>query len=243
MDDLFLLLALTSGIAFIIGMISPKAIKMSDRKKVLQVYGSIMIAAFILFGITIEPSNGQKPETTSALVESTESKEKPEDSKQEVKKITKKESKKSASTISPDEIKTYISSALMGRTFINQVNVTDDRVEITYHTFESYKNTGGNIKEADYNMYWDTGDAINKVLMGESVRILYKYPNIKEISMMIPFKGKNYSLSLDRETAKNYFNIDLDNMTKETYKTEYNDPYVYNKEQRKAFADKFIKVN
>ena len=68
MDDLFLVLFLLSFIALILGMIKPSIvirwgdIEKRNRKNVLKLYGSTLIASFFLFGVTVPSTDVSKTE-------------------------------------------------------------------------------------------------------------------------------------------------------------------------------------
>ena len=72
MDNLFLLLAFASFLAFIVGLIKPsvfqKVLKNKATRKNLSIYFfGAMILFFILFGVTSEPIQ-QTPETNSPII-------------------------------------------------------------------------------------------------------------------------------------------------------------------------------
>ena len=74
MNDLFLILALLSIVAFFVGLVKPSVFtrflkKRATRKGAATIFGTAAIVFFVLFGITTEPSSPTQPATKPEKVE------------------------------------------------------------------------------------------------------------------------------------------------------------------------------
>ncbi|MDH6351931.1 hypothetical protein [Brevibacillus sp. 1238] len=146
-----------------------------------------------------------------------------------------------------ERLKTY-ATKIRGGTFLKQVDVSDNSAIITlmgdYQDFKSL-NSNSTISEKDFNDYWSTGDAINKTLMEEPVRILREFPSLNKVELIIPINGKVYSCEMDRKMAESYFKINLDDLNKDTsldlWREKIVNPY-FNKTEREKYVSEFVKV-
>lgn len=145
-----------------------------------------------------------------------------------------------------DYFNSYVHN-ITGRTFLKKATVNENQSNIIFvKDYDEHKllNPESNITEKDYKLYWDTGDAINKVLMGESVRILKEFPKLVKINMIIPFEGKVYKLSIDRQTVEKYFSLKLNELNNDNQKwrDQFVNQYLYDKKERAKFTEKFITI-
>jgi hypothetical protein len=152
-------------------------------------------------------------------------------------------------TSEKERFKTYAPN-LRGGVFIESAEVDFNKAKIVYETFAEYKKRKGDntkITEDSYNQYWSTGDAINKVLMEEPVRLLREFPELSAVEMTITFNDKTYSVSIDRFTVEDYFDVDLTEIHKdssnELWRKKIVDPYIYNEKERAKYAKEFIKTS
>ncbi|CAH1190264.1 hypothetical protein PAECIP111893_00250 [Paenibacillus plantiphilus] len=140
------------------------------------------------------------------------------------------------------------SKNLKGNTFIKERLIEDNSITISYFgDFDSYKkeNPKSNIDEARYSTYFDTGDAINKILMEESTRLFKEFEGMNQVKISIPFEGKTYSIDIDRTTAEEYFKVDFKEIgsddSNEKWRTEVSNKY-FTKDYRADFVTKFVTI-
>ncbi|HDR4425050.1 TPA: hypothetical protein QCP92_000588 [Bacillus cereus] len=131
--------------------------------------------------------------------------------------------------------------------FIKDVKLNNKEAEITfYDSFTSYKSTkpDSNVTEEQYKQYFSTGDAIEKMFVSEPARLLRQFPDLNTVKMTLPFDGKTYTTSLDRNSLNTYLGFKIEDLKVEdkSWVKKFNDPYVYDKTTRKAFFNKFITV-
>jgi len=162
----------------------------------------------------------------------------------QVKQEPKKEEKQETPLVkmSEEELKRlndYIPK-LRGGTFLKSSKIEENSVLIEYATFKEYS---GNVKEKDYNDYWKTGDAIRKVLMEESVRLLKEFPALNEVKLVTPqFEGKKLSTTLNRKQAEEFFKVNLKeiNENKKLWGEKVVTQFI--PENRDKFEKQFIKA-
>jgi hypothetical protein len=70
MENLFLLLFLTSFVALSIGLVKPSSVKQDSRKKVSLVFGGATVVFFII-GASLAPKSSETPVVTTGNTEST----------------------------------------------------------------------------------------------------------------------------------------------------------------------------
>ncbi|MEB8730721.1 hypothetical protein P4G91_06350 [Bacillus cereus] len=145
--------------------------------------------------------------------------------------------------------KEFISYAqnIRGGNFIKDMKLNNKEAEITfYDSFTSYKSTkpDSNVTEEQYKQYFSTGDAIEKMFVSEPARLLRQFPDLNTVKMTLPFDGKTYTTSLDRNSLNTYLGFKIEDLKVEdkSWVKKFNDPYVYDKTKRKAFFNKFITV-
>lgn len=148
--------------------------------------------------------------------------------------------------VSQEEFESYASN-ITGKTFIKSISVTDNKGNIEfYSSFEEYKtdNPDSQLSEEDYKEYFETGDAVEKILVKENVRILRQFPNLTSTSMILPYNGKIYSIDLNREEVNEYLGFKVEELSTSdgSWNEKFNDPIVYDDTNRKKFFDKFVKV-
>ncbi|AHV97289.1 hypothetical protein [Paenibacillus sabinae] len=138
------------------------------------------------------------------------------------------------------------SRQLKGSPYIRDVAVGTDNIEIHYFgSFAEFAqaNPGTQKTKADYNEYFSSRDAINKILMEAPVQLFRQFPGTASIDISLPFSGKTYSVSLTKGSVEKFFNTDLDGIeTDEQWAEQISGPY-FNKEYRDQFAERYIKVN
>ncbi|MFE4762221.1 hypothetical protein [Bacillus mycoides] len=172
-----------------------------------------------------------------------EQKEAEEKQKTEEKKLAEEQKK------AEEKQKEFTSYAqnIRGGNFIKDMKLNNKEAEITFHdSFASYKSAkpDSNVTEELFKQYFSTGDAIEKMFVSEPARLLRQFPDLNTVKMTLPFDGKTYSTSLDRNSLNSYLGFKIEDLKVEdkSWVKKFNDPYVYNKTKRKAFFKKFVTV-
>ncbi|EHQ90204.1 hypothetical protein [Desulfosporosinus youngiae] len=143
-----------------------------------------------------------------------------------------------------DRFNTYVPN-IKGGSFIKQAEIKDNSATILfvkdYAELKSVK-PENKITEDDYKNYWSKGDAINKTLSIETVRLFKEFEGLSKINMVLPFQGKEYNLSVDRKAVEEFFNLDLTSL-KQTDKWQNDFLAKYdNTEERAKFVQKFVQT-
>ncbi|MDA2309882.1 hypothetical protein [Bacillus cereus group sp. MYBK35-2] len=178
--------------------------------------------------------------------EKTEAKDKPVP-KQEVKKETPKEGPdQQKNVVAEAEFITYAKS-IKGGNFIKEIKVNNNNAEITYYdSFTAYKSAHADstTTEEQYKQYFSTGNAIEKLFVGEPARLLRHFHALNSVKMTLPFEGKTYNINLDRNTLNTYLGFKIESLKVDdnSWTNKFNNPYVYTKAKRTEFFKKFVTV-
>lgn len=153
---------------------------------------------------------------------------------------------KEVKTVTQEEFEAYAQN-ITGGTFIKTISVTDNKGSIEYYgSFEEYKqaNPDSLLKEEDYKSYFETGDAVEKILVSENVRLLRQFPDLTATSMILTYDGKTYSIDLDRQEVNEYLGFKVEELSSSdgSWNEKFNEPIVYDDTKRKQFFDKFVQV-
>ncbi|MDR4983544.1 hypothetical protein RGU74_07480 [Bacillus cereus] len=172
-----------------------------------------------------------------------EQKDAEEKQKAEEKKLAEEQKK------AEEKQKEFISYAqnIRGGNFIKDMKLNNKEAEITFHdSFASYKSAkpDSNVTEEQYKQYFSTGDAIEKMFVSEPARLLRQFPDLNTVKMTLPFDGKTYNTSLDRNSLNTYLGFKIEDLKVEdqSWNKKFNNPYVYDKAKRKALFEKFVTV-
>lgn len=113
-----------------------------------------------------------------------------------------------------------------------------------YDSYDNYKaaKPDSKISKEDFNNYWSTGDAINKALMEEPLRLLREFPELQNVSMILPFQGKHYFTNVDRSTVEEYLKFKLASLDKDAWIEKVSNKF-FTKEERSKYIAKFVKVS
>lgn len=136
---------------------------------------------------------------------------------------------------------------ITGGSFIKSITVSDNKGSIEYFgNYEEYKaaKPESNVGEEIYTEYFETGDAISKILVSENVRLLRQFPDLTSTSMVLRYDGKTYSIDLDRAAANEYLGFKIEELsaTDGSWQSKFVDPVVYDEASRQKFFDKFVTV-
>ncbi|WP_052343536.1 hypothetical protein [Bacillus massiliigorillae] len=205
--------------------------------------------AIIVIAIAASSGEDEKEETTSPKEEvKVDVKEKPkEEAKKEVKAdVKEKQKEKVVKTVTQEEFESYARN-IKGGTFIKTISVSQNKGNIEYFsTFDEYKtaNPQGLLTEDDYKGYFDSGEAIQKIFVGENVRLLRQFPALDSTSMTLSFDGKSYSIDLKRDEVNAYLGFKVEELSTNdgSWNSKFSDPYIYSDEKRQAFFNKFATV-
>ncbi|PEI78325.1 hypothetical protein [Bacillus wiedmannii] len=172
-----------------------------------------------------------------------EQKEAEEKLKAEEKKLAEEQKK------AEEKQKEFVSYAknIRGGNFIKDMKLNNNEAEIIFHdSFASYKsaNPTSSNTEDQYKQYFSTGDAIEKMFVSEPARLLRQFPDLNTVKMNLPFNGKTYSTSLDRNSLNSYLGFKIEDLKVEdqSWNKKFNNTYVYDKAKRKALFGKFVTV-
>lgn len=169
--------------------------------------------------------------TTKTEAETTQSKEKPS----------------KATAKSDAEKLNEFGDSITGGAFVKTTAFDGDKGIMIFHpNHASYKeeNPDSNVSEEDYSNYFNTGDAIEKIMVGESVRILREFPEMNAIAITLPFEGQTYKVNLEREAANEYLGLKIEDLSVKdgSWTDKFTEPYLYDEDNRKEFFYKFIQV-
>ncbi|URJ46281.1 hypothetical protein MF628_000799 [Paenibacillus polymyxa] len=238
-----------------------------DTKKWYNKWWVLLIILFIVAGLSAAVKKDEPTATQQSQSAPTEDvkEETKEVVKQEPKQTSKEEAKeapvKAEATLQKEEVKETVStkpvdqaafkqyaSNITGRTFIKSISVKDNKGSIDFYgTYSDYKkgNPSSLIKKEEYEDYFNTGKEIQKILVGESARLLRQFPDLNAISIVLPFDGKTYSIDLDRSSLDDFLGYKIESLSTEdkSWNDKFSDPYIYDKSNRQKFFDTFVKTN
>ncbi len=134
---------------------------------------------------------------------------------------------------------------LKGGPFITEAEIVNqNEAVITYADFATLKKakpeTG--MTEADTKNYWESGDAINKALMEEPIRLLKEFPELHKVKVTLNY-GKKYTTEIDRATIEEYLKVNLaeTKTDKDKWRNEIVNKF-FTKEERAKYIEKFVKA-
>ncbi len=94
-----------------------------------------------------------------------------------------------------------------------------------------------------HDSYWDTGKKIEKVMVGAPVRLMKKLDFIEKVNLTLPFKDKNYSISITKKQVENYTKLKFSEI-ENNWNESFADKYIYSikNKNREAYFKKFVRV-
>jgi hypothetical protein len=100
------------------------------------------------------------------------------------------------------------------------------------------------LSEQEYLDYFTKDDQLTKILVQEPVRLLMKLEFLEEITFNLPFSGKSYYLTLEREAVEEYIGMDLAELKidKNMWRDRFVGKFVYESHSRMQFIDNFARV-
>lgn len=109
--------------------------------------------------------------------------------------------------------------------------------------YSEYKklNPQSRVSKKDLESYWSTGKAIKKALNDGSVRLMRKLDFVKETEIILPYKGKTYTINVSKNDLEKYLGKSFEDVKKDWAKN-FSDEYVYSDSGREKFFKKFGKI-
>ncbi|KMZ44446.1 MULTISPECIES: hypothetical protein [Bacillales] len=150
-------------------------------------------------------------------------------------------------TMSAEEVSRFKEYApnLKGGPFITEADIVNqNEAVITYADFSTLKKakpeTG--MTEADAMNYWESGDAINKTLMEEPIRLLKEFLELQKVKVTLNH-GKKYTTEIDRVTIEDYLKVNLaeTKTDKDKWRNEIVNKF-FTKEERAKYIERFVKA-
>jgi len=143
-----------------------------------------------------------------------------------------------------DRFNSYVQN-IRGGTFLKEAKTSGDMAIINYGSYEDYIKLKPNTKITKdyYTTYWSTGDAINKAMMEEPIRLLREFPWLNKVDLTLPFEGVKYTVRIDRKTVENYLNVNLAEIHKDSTNEQWVNKIVnkyFNKEERSKYVQIFV---
>lgn len=136
-------------------------------------------------------------------------------------------------------------SRLRGGGSIKKAELKDGIVRIEYvEGFEEYKKLQpqSSVTKVQLEAYWESGDAILKALNDGGARLIRKMDEIKEVYIKIPFKNKTYSINIKRQDLESFLGYKM-NEIRDNWTNTFSEQYVYSKDGRQKFFEKFGEIN
>jgi len=135
---------------------------------------------------------------------------------------------------------------LTGGTFIQTTDLVEgSRAVIKYvDSFDQYTTNKPNssVTEDSYNSYFSSGDAIEKIMVGEPARLLKEFDGLESVSLTLPFRGKTYTTDITKEELNDYLGFNIDELNDDTWRINFSDKYIYNQTERNAAFRRFVRV-
>jgi hypothetical protein len=135
-------------------------------------------------------------------------------------------------------------SRLNGGGSIKSVELNDGSAKIVYvKNYDEYKelNPESTVDKELLKSYWETSDAIEKALVGGSVRLMRKKDFLKKVIMILPYDGINYEIEVTLEELEKFTGKTIVEI-REDWDNNFSNLYIYDDSGRKKFFKKFGKI-
>ncbi|GED71154.1 hypothetical protein BRE01_48560 [Brevibacillus reuszeri] len=150
--------------------------------------------------------------------------------------------------MSADEVNRFkeYATKLKGGTFITEAEIVNqNEAIITYADYDSLKKSkpDSTITKDDFNGYWGSGDAVNKTLMEEPIRLLREFPELNKVKLTLNHE-KAHLIEVDRATTEDYFKVNLSEIHADKSNEKWRNEIVnkfFTKDERKKYIEKFVK--
>lgn len=143
-------------------------------------------------------------------------------------------------------LESYIGN-LVGRTFIKSVAIENGIVNIFYYSnYEDYKSNNENslISNKDYDEYF-TQNTIDKILVGEPVRILREFPFINNVYLALSLNETLFDVDVSREQLNEFLGYKIEKLSviDDSWRVKFADVFIYNKKNREEYLKHFTRRN
>lgn len=98
------------------------------------------------------------------------------------------------------------------------------------------------VSEKQLELYWDSGDAVLKALNDGGVRLLKKIDDLEEVEIKLPYDEDIYSIQVTRKDVESFLGCPF-NKIRDDWDNSFSNKYVYSKDGRKEFFEKFGSIN
>tara|TARA_R110002033_G_scaffold171028_3_gene215341 strand:+ start:2106 stop:2663 length:558 start_codon:yes stop_codon:yes gene_type:complete len=135
------------------------------------------------------------------------------------------------------------SSRLRAGGSIKKVDFKNGKATIEYvKDYNEYKelNPQSGLTKSDLDNYWSSGDAVEKALVDGSVRLMKKLDFLDQVEIILPNKGKEYSINVKKSELEKFVGSDF-NTIKNNWDEKFSNPFVYNDNGRQKFFAEFGK--
>lgn len=142
-------------------------------------------------------------------------------------------------------------SVVTGKPFIKSSAFAEELKTLFIHFYNSYEeylndNPHSQNTKEDYLNYFGTKSIIEKWIVLEPARILRDYTEIDNVEVTLPFEGKVYHATVNREQLNKFIGFDITtlNPNDPSWTTKFANIYGYGlkNEKRKALFEHFTKV-
>lgn len=143
-----------------------------------------------------------------------------------------------------DEVLIKEASRLRAGGSIKSAKLENGKAIIEYvKNYSEHKelNPQSRVSEKDLELYWSTGKAIKKALNDGSVRLMRKLDFVEETEIILPYKGKTYTINVSKNDLEKYLGKSFEDVKKDWAKN-FSDEYVYSDTGREKFFKKFGKI-
>ncbi|WP_310877102.1 excalibur calcium-binding domain-containing protein [Priestia megaterium] len=201
-----------------------------------------MLVVMIACGMLAACSDTTENSTSKEDVKQEESKPQKESKPKETTAKTAKETP----TVDEKQFNMYAGS-LTGGTFITTTELKDGNKAIVKYadSFAAYKkeNPNSKVTEDSYKNYFGTGEAIQKIMVGEPARLLKQFEGLESVSLTLPFEGKVYTTDITREELNKYLGFKIESLGEDSakWRSKFSDGYIYNEGKRQEMYNKFVK--
>jgi len=238
LEFLGVVLTLVFFISLLVGIV-----RLVMRRGVKRFFLTSLISFALLAVVAYIGSSTQPPETEVQTAE-----EETDEAEPIVKEDTTpvaEEAETPLAEVDKDSFEAYAAS-LTGGAFIQTTDLVEgNRAVIKYvDSFDQYKanKPSSSVTEDSYNSYFNTGDAIEKTMVGEPARLLKEFDGLESVSLTLPFHGKTYTTDITKEELNDYLGFNIDELNDDTWRTKFSDKYIYNQTKRNAAFKQFVSV-
>lgn len=127
---------------------------------------------------------------------------------------------------------------------INSIKLASNTASINYvSNYEEYKELQpqSKVNAEMFYLYWVNGDKLKKNLVEIPVNLMRKLDFLNKVELTLPRNKKTYFMSVEKSELEKFISKDFQIIVDDWTNTFY-DPYVYTKENRERFFEKFCTI-